>query len=463
MCGTRIEHIKKLALLAIAEETLGIEHEDVVIPAEEPKEPKVTKAPPPKYIGERTEIETTPAGEKYRVYEGGGVQVRTCPVCGFQNAIFNTKCENCQVLHKKMSSIAKKAEKMTPTLKMDDRSQRLALWSSVSPHLVGLYNPRDKARASNYGAETLDTIWNSQGVTLLGPDTIEEVVPTNTNKLEKAVFEMNTKRDEHGDIIINPTTNMPELSGTFNWIPLKNVLERLSVYDTGNDEHIMKMDEFYEQVKSFNESNPDKIVGHIDIGAPYDKLVQKDDIMPEFQGKTEVGTGAKAVIRETVPDSSAAGYFSLWPWNNYKTPSGKERSGLSVVFAERLAQLTHVQLISMKRKLERTIAKYKEEASINMAHADAENDAIKQKKVWQTLLTLRNTDLDQLEQSPEIIERLKKSREHLEKVHGKELDEALARLSEYLNKTKDLMSKVQTTEGKLQELLVDYSTSQFGK
>jgi hypothetical protein len=225
----------------------------------------------------------------------------------------------------------------------------------------------------------------------------------------------------------------------------------------------MKMDEFYTHVKSFNESNPNKPVGHIDIGSPYDKLVTEKDIVPEFQGKTEQGSGSKAVIRETVPDSSSAGYFSLWPWNDYTTPSGKARSGLATVFAERLSQLSNIQILSSRRKLERTMEKYKEEAANNMNHADAEQTAIKQNKSWQTLLTLRNTDLDQLEQSPKIIERLEKSRVRLEEVYGKELDEALVRLSDYLNKAKEYMGKIQQTEGKLQELLIDYSNFQLGK
>lgn len=484
MCRDRLNHIKSIALRVIAEDEFKPEPGDVVIPTEEEEvEPEDPKAPT--YIGQRTQLEQTPSGERRRVYEGGGVQLKVCPVCGYSSPIHMPICNNCRTIFQELEKIVKKASVKSKTFNENNRQHRLALFGNLSNHEMGLSfrrASRDDEKVSlgaspgapldikspnmegqsifqvgtkrKYGPETLDQIWNTKGITELGPDTITEVAPTNQNRMEKTLLEMNSMRDEQGDLVMEE--GIPKLQSTSNWYSLSHMLrDVLSVpgaKDAGITDAMLSMDEFYETVHAYNDANPDNSIGHIDIGATYKKLPQ-EDVFPEFVGKTEVGSGGRAVLQETIPDSKSAGFSSVWPLNDYTTPSGQARSGVRTVFAKRIEYVEVMKVLAEKAKLERQVEHYKTVADNASNDAKGDENLIKRKKNLSLLLELRNTDIESLDKPKKVIDNLEKSRNHLEKNHGEFLDELLDNISKYKEKETHAREKNMAALMKLQELL----------
>lgn len=310
----------------------------------------------PAYIGSRKDMVSFPEGD-WRTYEGGGIQVRVCPVCGYDNNIYTTRCENCAEVYKKLTNIITDPDWNTKIpVDINSKPSRLAFFDATKTLIGG-----------DYGAPTLDKIYTTSGITMLGNDTINEVPPTNPKRTDKAVYELNAKRDEKGDLIIDPKTNLPIPlpKEEQNWLKLEDILKKLSVKEAGTEDAELNIDEFYEQVMEFNKNSSTKI-GHIPIGAGY-TMVGGKDILPESTYKGEQGRvetvdtistddeGNEYYI--TTPNSKSGGYYSVWPWNDYLSPSGKHMAGVATVFADRIAKLEKLKILSRKNNLESNLQK----------------------------------------------------------------------------------------------------------
>lgn len=450
MCKNRLCHIKNIALYVIAEDEFQPDPEDLVIPAEEEElvEEKETKTP--KYIGEKIKEE-----ENKRTFEGGGVQIKTCPICGHNNPIYFPACENCFKIYQQLKPMVEKTNRMSKTFNPENRAHRLALFDNIGHYVMGLgqrgVRPApDTGKKRSYGPEVLDKIWQNKGITELGPDSIRQVVPTNTNKMDKAIFEMNSIRDEKGDLVVNEKTGLPTLQKNFNWYALNDVLKKLSVPNAGTANDYIGMDEFYEIIMEYNKNHPNKIIGHIDIGPTYHKEVSTD-ILPEFTGKTEVGSGSKAILQETAPDSKSSGYLSLWPWNSYTTPSGQPRSGVADAFNDRLKELPKLELMAEENLLNKKITKQMEAIDNIREEMKLEETALKSNVRFNTLITLRKTNIGTLAVPEATKTKLKKTKAQLEKRFGDELDEKLEELSQYHDKLQSLIEKAREIQTEIIE------------